>query len=332
MTLAVSHTSHGFTDPTDIGKAVRSSGTDGQFIIARANNAVNSEVVGIITSIEGANNYTITTSGFVDVVAAVPTATAGTVYFLAEADDSQLTSTEPTTDSAISKPVAVITESNAKMLLIHYRGEVISSNVQTNAPNDAQYVALAANGTLTNERVLTAGSGITLTDAGAGGAATISIANDAIDSQHYAATSIDNEHLADNAVNSDELAAGAVDIAHLSASGTASNSTFLRGDNAWAAAGGGALTFVGKATASNSSTLGITGIDGTYENYLILGSDLVPASDHRQFQLQFGLLPRHRLAPAFPASRQSAGRLHRLLTVSNSVRRCRRRRGTPPHV
>jgi hypothetical protein len=34
------------------------------------------------------------------------------------------------------------------------------------------------------------------------------------------------------------IAAGAVDIAMLSATGTASSSTFLRGDNAWAAAGG----------------------------------------------------------------------------------------------
>jgi hypothetical protein len=127
----------------------------------------------------------------------------------------------------------------------------------------------------------------------AGGALTI--ANDTIDSQHYAAGSIDNEHLADDAVNSDELAAGAVDLAHmsansvdsdqyvdgsidhvhlsadcidgdniqndvinsehyaaasidnehladdavgiaeLSATGTASSSTFLRGDNSWAA-------------------------------------------------------------------------------------------------
>ena len=52
--------------------------------------------------------------------------------------------------------------------------------------------------------------------------------------------------------------------------------------------GAGALAFVGKATASDSSTLTVTGIDGTYENYLILGSDLVPATDHRQFQLTFG--------------------------------------------
>ena len=61
------------------------------------------------------------------------------------------------------------------------------------------------------------------------------IQNDVINSEHYAAASIDNEHLADDAVNSDEIADGAVDLAHLSASGTKSSSTYLRGDNTWAA-------------------------------------------------------------------------------------------------
>ena len=50
------------------------------------------------------------------------------------------------------------------------------------------------------------------------------IADDTIDSEHYAAASIDNEHLADDAVG----------VAELSATGTASSSTFLRGDNSWA--------------------------------------------------------------------------------------------------
>jgi len=49
------------------------------------------------------------------------------------------------------------------------------------------------------------------------------IPDDAIDSEHYVAGSIDNEHLADDAVGIDEL----------SATGTASSSTFLRGDNSW---------------------------------------------------------------------------------------------------
>jgi len=41
------------------------------------------------------------------------------------------------------------------------------------APTNASYVVIGANGTLTAERVLTAGSGISLTDGGAGGNVTI---------------------------------------------------------------------------------------------------------------------------------------------------------------
>ena len=49
------------------------------------------------------------------------------------------------------------------------------------------------------------------------------LADDSIDSEHYNDGSIDNAHLADDAVG----------IAELSATGTASSSTFLRGDNSW---------------------------------------------------------------------------------------------------
>lgn len=41
------------------------------------------------------------------------------------------------------------------------------------APTDAEYVVMSLNGTLTNERVLTAGTGISVTDGGAGSNATI---------------------------------------------------------------------------------------------------------------------------------------------------------------
>ncbi len=63
------------------------------------------------------------------------------------------------------------------------------------------------------------------------------IADDAINSEHYAAASIDNEHLADDAVG----------VAELSATGTASSSTFLRGDNTWTAI----------ATDANTTTKGL---------------------------------------------------------------------------
>lgn len=47
------------------------------------------------------------------------------------------------------------------------------STPATGAPADAQYVTLATNGTLTNERVLTAGTNVTLTDGGAGSTVTV---------------------------------------------------------------------------------------------------------------------------------------------------------------
>jgi len=52
------------------------------------------------------------------------------------------------------------------------------------------------------------------------------LADDAVNSEHYVDASIDNAHLADDAVG----------VAELSATGTASSSTFLRGDNSWQSA------------------------------------------------------------------------------------------------
>jgi hypothetical protein len=59
------------------------------------------------------------------------------------------------------------------------------------------------------------------------------LADDAVNSEHYVDASIDNAHLADDAVG----------VAELSATGTASSSTYLRGDNSWAT-----VTSVGGAT------------------------------------------------------------------------------------
>jgi len=50
------------------------------------------------------------------------------------------------------------------------------------------------------------------------------------------------------------IAVDAVDIAMLSATGSASSSTFLRGDNAWAAAGGGKVLQVLQATKTDTQT------------------------------------------------------------------------------
>ena len=124
------------------------------------------------------------------------------------------------------------------------------------------------------------------------------IADDAIDSEHYADGSIDTAHIANDAVTADKLAnaintaiaantakttnathtgdvtgsgaltiaVDAVDIAMLSATGTASSSTFLRGDNSWVTptdtnttytVGDGGLTQINFTSADNTKLDGI---------------------------------------------------------------------------
>ena len=82
------------------------------------------------------------------------------------------------------------------------------------------------------------------------------IQDDVITSEHYAAASIDNEHLADDAVG----------IAELSASGTASSSTFLRGYNSLASPASGVIQVVSTtktdtwSTTSQSTFVDVTGM------------------------------------------------------------------------
>lgn len=91
------------------------------------------------------------------------------------------------------------------------------------------------------------------------------IADDSINSEHYVAASIDNEHLADDAVG----------IAELSATGTASASNFLRGDNSWAAAGGGKIGQVISSSVSSYATHANVNIDNPVE---ILTATITPVA------------------------------------------------------
>ena len=92
----------------------------------------------------------------------------------------------------------------------------------------------------------------------------LTLIEDGIDSVHYVDASIDNVHLADDAVGIEEL----------SATGTASSSTFLRGDNSWAAAsgaGGKILQVVSATSTSSSSTTSTTFVTSN------LTADITPA-------------------------------------------------------
>jgi len=200
--IDVTQSSHGFA----VGDVIRVTTTNNTYAKALADTAANAEVIGIVIDVTDTNNFTYATSGEITVAAAVPNSTtAGDIVYLSTSSAGGTQTTEPSTTNQISKPIAVITEANNKMVLLPYRGEIISGGATSFAPVDATYLTLGANGTLTGERVLTAGTGITLTDAGAGGAATLTIDNDSITfakMQNVAANSV----LIRNANSSGDLA------------------------------------------------------------------------------------------------------------------------------
>ena len=68
-------------------------------------------------------------------------------------------------------------------------------------------------------------------------------------------TGISAGGLPDNIITNAEMADDSVGIADLSATGTASSSTYLRGDNTWAAAGGGKIVAVKGATKTEQFTI-----------------------------------------------------------------------------
>ena len=258
-TIFVTQAGHGLT----LGYPVKASG-NGTYAHATADTAANAEAIGIIIE-RTTDTMLIALSGRITVDGVVPNLSAGTVLFLQVAA-GLLAAAEPSGNTQVSKPMAVITYANSEMILLAHRGEVISTAGITLADGSVDNDAMADNAINTAE-----------------------IVNDAVTADKLA-NSINAEIAANTAkvtnathtgdvtgATSLTIANGAVDIAHLSASGSAGSGTFLRGDNQWAAAGGG-LTFIATDVASNDSTLEVT-LTGNYETYLITGSDLKPAND-----------------------------------------------------
>ena len=136
------------------------------------------------------------------------------------------------------------------------------------------------------------------------------IADDAIDSEHYAAASIDNEHLADNAVNTAEIANNAVDetklkdalVADFTEVTVAAADSFLLGDSSDSGntkrdtiqgiidlvPAGGGWKLIGTQTADDDATITQTGLGSTYDSYVCVFSDVVPASDGENFRCRVG--------------------------------------------
>ena len=99
----------------------------------------------------------------------------------------------------------------------------------------------------------------------------------------------------DNTVSNAKVADDAIGVAELSATGTASSSTFLRGDNAWAAPGGGGMTLLStlnttSGTTATTGTLDLTGylqlVIWIYSVYPATGSSALRMGENGGTQLK----------------------------------------------
>jgi hypothetical protein len=69
---------------------------------------------------------------------------------------------------------------------------------------------------------------------------------------------------------------------------TAANTVEVMSVETEAAASAGGLAFIGTTTASSSATITVTGLSTTYDNYLVIGSQLRPATDDVTANVRFG--------------------------------------------
>jgi len=148
--IDVTHSSHGLA----VGDVIRPSSTNNQYTKSQADTEANAEVIGIVTTVTDSNNYTMVINGEVSTAAAVPNSAAGTVLYLSSSSAGALTATEPTTATQVSKPVAIVTEQNAKMVLLPFRGEKIGTGLATAAPNSVNYLVGTASADLSGEIVV----------------------------------------------------------------------------------------------------------------------------------------------------------------------------------
>ncbi len=147
------------------------------------------------------------------------------------------------TTYALTKSSVAYTPSSSNCILLSIDGIVQQGNFSVSTTNIVfDWSPTSSN---TCDWIMHFGTGVL--NIPADGTVTLAkMAVNSIDSDQYVDASIDNAHLADDAVG----------VAELSATGTASSSTFLRGDNAWAAAGGGKVLQV--VTASFAGQVGTT--------------------------------------------------------------------------
>jgi hypothetical protein len=139
---SVNQTSHGFI----VGDVVRSNGTANQYTKAQADSAANAEVMGIVTAVADANNFTITSHGYI--TTGVPAGTVNDVLFLSASTAGALTATEPSGTGEVSLPMLTIIQSGARGLVNLRRGLVIAPSGGGVTDGDKVDITVSSSGTV----------------------------------------------------------------------------------------------------------------------------------------------------------------------------------------
>ena len=89
----------------------------------------------------------------------------------------------------------------------------------------------------------------------------------------------------DSQITNALMADDAIGVAELSATGTASSSTFLRGDNAWAAPSGGGVTHLGTLTTTSGTSQALAAQNFSLYNQIWIITDNVSSGGSADFQV-----------------------------------------------
>lgn len=144
LIVVITQPGHGFTG----GQVVYSNA--GTFALARADSAVDAEVIGLVESVIDSNNFNLLVSGEVSALTGL---TPGGVYFLSDTVAGELTLTQPTTTGHISKPLLIATDASTGFFY-NFRGKII------NGPS-FPWTPISADTQLTaNENYYTTGGGV----------------------------------------------------------------------------------------------------------------------------------------------------------------------------
>ena len=147
----------------------------------------------------------------------------------------------------------------------------------SSAPGDKNNIQVSAGGLVQYPSAYSvSGTTLTLTGVPSGQKVVVRHMGDTIPFPLLDDNVVTTAKIAAGAVGTTDIADDAVTLAKLSATGTASASNFLRGDNSWQEAGGGAWNVITSTSISSVATVNFTsGISSTYEYYMLVGSNVI---------------------------------------------------------